>query len=93
MCVGNSSLLMLINWIKTKYESNLFGKTEIFKSLRPVFEYKITFRSCVLALWIHKGYCVVKKLFFEEIILIKKSNCQWKEIELLILAKCKFSRK
>ena len=30
--------------------------------MKQVFEYKITFWICVLVLWIHKGYCVVKKL-------------------------------
>ena len=34
----------------------------IIKCLKPVFEYKITFWIYVLALWIHKGYYVVKKL-------------------------------
>ena len=30
--------------------------------LKLVFKYKITFWICVLAVWIHKGYCVVKKM-------------------------------
>ena len=33
--------------------------------LKPVFEYKISFWICVLVLWIHKGYCVVKKLVWD----------------------------
>ena len=29
-----------------------------------VFEYKIIFWICVLVLWIHLGYCIVKKLLW-----------------------------
>ena len=32
------------------------------RTLKLVFEYKITFWICVLVMWIHWGYCVVKKL-------------------------------
>ena len=39
-------------------------------TLKPVFEYKITFWFCVLVLWIHKGYYVVKNLVWN--IRIKK---------------------
>ena len=31
-------------------------------TLKPVFQYKINFWICVLVLLIHKGYCVFKKL-------------------------------
>ena len=34
------------------------------RTFKLVFEYKITFWICVLVLWIHKGYCVVKKLMW-----------------------------
>ena len=52
---------MFINWIcHTKSGSDLFLYTR--NRLKSVFEYKITFWICVLVLWIHKGYCVVKKL-------------------------------
>ena len=52
---------------------------EIFKTnVKPGFEYKITFWICILAVWIHRGYCVVKswcemsvlKLFGIEILII-----------------------
>ena len=33
--------------------------------LKPVLEYKIVFWICVLVLWIHKGYCEVKKLVYQ----------------------------
>ena len=57
--------LMIIDWIcHTKSESDLFCIPEIFKNerLKSVFEYKMTFWICVLVLWIHKGYFVVKNL-------------------------------
>ena len=48
---------MLVNWIcHTKSEKFLKQTFEM------VFEYKITLWICVLFLWIHKGYSVVKKL-------------------------------
>ena len=34
------------------------------RSLKPDFEYKITFWTCVIMLWIHKVYFVVKKLMW-----------------------------
>ena len=53
-------------WIcHTKSESDLFLYTRNLQNGRwkLVFEYKIiTFLICVLAVWNHKGYCVVKKL-------------------------------
>ena len=48
----------------------------------PVFEYKITFWICVLVLWIHKGYCVVKKLVWNVRI---KSFWYTKDLEKLSL--------
>ena len=65
VCVGNFLPLMLFNWIcHNKSESELFLYTRNLKNkrLKPAFEYKITFWIYVLVLWIHKGYCVVKKL-------------------------------
>ena len=56
---------MLINWIcHTKPESDLFlyTKTPSNERLRPVYDNKITFGNCVQTIWIHQGYCVVKKL-------------------------------
>ena len=44
------------------------------KSLKPVFEYKITLLICVLVLWIYKGYCVVKKQC--EMFVLKLSGIQ-----------------
>ena len=38
------------------YQKSLKGRLKLF------FEYKITFWICVLVLWIHNGYCVVKLL-------------------------------
>ena len=53
-------------WLKNSlYYTRYFLLRFIFvyqKSLRPVFEYKITFWIYNLALWIPKGYCVLKKL-------------------------------
>ena len=46
---------MLINWIRHTKPESVFCILEMF-------EYIITFWICVLVLWIHKGYCVVKKL-------------------------------
>ena len=65
MCVGNFQPLMPINWIRQiKSESDLFLYTRNLSNERwkPVFELKITFWSCVLVMWIHKWYYVVKKL-------------------------------
>jgi hypothetical protein len=40
----------------------VYQKSFYNERLKPVFEYKITFWICVLVLWMHKGYCVVKEL-------------------------------
>ena len=61
--------------------------------LTPVFEYKITIWICVLVLWIHKEYIVVKNLLkcsywsflFSKILYLlfkvwKISNFRWDEI-------------
>ena len=56
---------MLINWLYiTKSESDLFlyAINHQNERLKTVSDYKIVFLICVLVLWIHKGYCVVKKL-------------------------------
>ena len=56
---------MLKNWIcHAKSDSYLFLYTRNLwnESLKPALEYQITFWICVLVLWIHKGYWVVKKL-------------------------------
>ena len=56
---------MSINWIcYTKSESELFLYTRNLynERFKLVFKYKIIFLIFVLVLWIHKGYCVVKKL-------------------------------
>ena len=46
------------------YDSDLYLNTRNLKNerLKPIFEYKITFWICNLVLWIHKSYCVLKKL-------------------------------
>ena len=48
----------------TNSESDLVLHTRNLKNERPksVFEYILTFWICVLVLWIHKGYFVLKKL-------------------------------
>ena len=48
------------NYFLVWYKIYIF--TEIFKTLKLDFEYKITFWIHVLVLWIHKGYLVIKKL-------------------------------
>ena len=56
---------MLINWIchtKPDWDSYLYTRNLLNECLKPGFEYKITFWICILGLWIHKGYYVVKKL-------------------------------
>ena len=51
--------MILINWIcHTKSESNLFFFT------RNLWNAQNYLLNCVLVLWIHKGYCVVKKLMW-----------------------------
>ena len=57
--------LMLNHLIRhTKSEADLFFYTRNLwnERLTPVFEHKITFWTCVVVLWNHKGYCVIKKL-------------------------------
>ena len=56
-------------FLKKPYQDWSIFKNECFrfifvhqKSLKPVFEYKIIFWICVLVLWIHRGFCEVKKL-------------------------------
>ena len=49
----------------------IFDSVLVWRTRKTSFEYKATFRICVLALWVHKGYCVVKKLVWNEIFVLK----------------------
>ena len=55
---------LLIEFVIPNLRRIYFRIPEIFKTniWNRFFLYKITFWICVLVLWIHKGYCVVKKL-------------------------------
>ena len=67
MSVRNLLTLMLINWIcHTKSKSNFFVYQKSLKrTFNPGFVYKIALWICVLVLWIHKSYCVDKKLVWK----------------------------
>ena len=52
---------MLINWISQNKSFFVYQKS-LKRTFKFFFEYKIIFSICVLVLWIHRGYCVVKKL-------------------------------
>ena len=59
------------------FDSDLFFiKKSLYYPLNPVFKYIITFCICVLVMWIHKGYCVVKKLEWNVILRTRVTN-QW----------------
>ena len=55
-------------WLNLSYQIQVGFIFVYQKSLKwtfkLVFEYKITYLICVLVLWIHKDYCVVKKLLW-----------------------------
>ena len=100
--LGIFESLMLINWIcHTKSELVLFLYTRnlLNKWLNPVFEYKSTIWICVIMVWIHKGYCVVKKLLWNiriKSFVVYKSIFYLREnikFYLLIITGCYFSRK
>ena len=51
-----------IDWNIYIFDSNLFWQMQLMKLLKVKNSWKITFLICVLVLWIHKGYCLVKEL-------------------------------
>ena len=57
----------LIGFVITNLTRIYLCISEIFKTnvSNLFFDYKITFSIYVLVLWIHKGYCVVKKLVWD----------------------------
>ena len=81
--VGNFLLLMLINMNILNLSQIYFSIPEMSKRSR--FEYIITFWICVLVLWIHKGYFVVK--IWCEILIINFSGIQKIIIEFLYVIK------
>ena len=61
--IFNLKCLLIIFFIQNLSHFCFFVYQKSFKRrFKPVFEYKITLGICVLALWNHKAYFVVKKL-------------------------------